>query len=92
MVDGKETDYFNGEYEGGALREFGGGTYVVLYPNRIMGVVSRLIEGGAMNYSVHLYQSIEGLWRRVENFRPIPKDSKLGRELVELEEKGAFKK
>ncbi len=91
MVDRKEIDYVNGGYVGGVDESFAK-RYVVFYPDEVMGVVSRLIEKGEMTYFLNLHKSIEGEWRRVENFRGIPKESKLGKELRKLEEEGVFKK
>ena len=91
MGDRKEIDYVNGKYNGGVTAE-SPKRYMVFYPDEIMGNVSRFIEEGEMSYFLNLHKSIEGQWRRVVELERIPKESKLGKELIELEEKGAFEK
>lgn len=105
MEDRKELEYFTGEgYKKGGImndskfqRKF-----IIIYPEveeGMIGFVSRFIEKKEINYSLHLYKLIDNEsirvnkeWWGTRDFMKIPKESKLGKDLIELEKKGAFKK
>ena len=64
----------------------------------MIGFVSRNAEKGKINYYLHVLKLIDdkqmGIlkeWHSVIDFMRIPKQSKLGKDLIKLENKGAFK-
>jgi len=99
----KELEYFtNSDYgNGGIIRDSKfERRFMTLYPKRgMVGFVSRLFERGGANYYLHILKliddkptGVEKEWWTIRDFMPIPKESKLGRALIGLEEQGAFDK
>lgn len=71
--------------------------FMISYPEiarGMVGLISRLAEGGKVNYYLHVFKLIDNKelgvhkkWRSVIDFMKVPEKSKLGKDLIELEEK-----
>lgn len=101
----KDLEYFTEEgYKKGGImkdskfqREF-----IIIYSEmggELLGRVSRLVEEGKMNYYLHVFKLIDNKeagvnkeWWSVIDFMRVPEESKLGKDLIKLENEGAFEK
>jgi len=90
MVVKGEKYYVNGDYVGAVAED--SKRFINFYPNGVMGTVSRLYKEGETNYSLKLCKSIKGKWKVLGVIGSISEESKLGKELMDLEKEGVFKK